>query len=89
MDSDGLLPCSQANAICPYTESDQCSPSHSIPILKIHFNIILPCTPRSTTWSLSFGFPNQNLICTSSFPRTCHIPRPPHPLWFDHPDYIW
>jgi hypothetical protein len=28
---------------------------------KIHFNIILPPTCRTSTWSLSFRFPHQNL----------------------------
>jgi len=30
--------------------------------------------------------PNQNPICTSPFPRTCHMPRPSHPSSFYHPN---
>jgi hypothetical protein len=32
---------------------------------KVHFNVILPPTPRSSQWSLAFGSPNQNSVNTS------------------------
>jgi len=35
------------------------APSH---LFKIHFNI-LPCTPRSSKWSLSFGFFPSTPLC--------------------------
>jgi hypothetical protein len=35
---------------------------------KIHFNIILPSTPRSLEWSLPFTFSDQNVVCISFLP---------------------
>ena len=65
---------------------------HSTPqfsSLNIHFNIILPATPRSFAWSLSFIFLHQNLVRTSHFSHTCYMPCPSHSSWFDHPNNIW
>ena len=44
--------------------------------LNINFNIILPFTPGSSKWSLSFGFPNQNPACTSPLPICVTCPDP-------------
>ena len=67
MESDDLLPRLQEPATCPYREPDQCSPcappSH---VLKIQLHIILPSTPGSSEWSLSFRFPHQNLYALLS-----------------------
>ena len=45
---------------------------------KVHLNIIL----QSTSWSLqrspSLRFPHQNIVHTSPFLHTCHIPSPSH-----------
>ena len=49
------------------------TPSH---FLKIHLNIILPSTPWSPQWSLSIRFTYQNLVHTSPFLHTCHMPAP-------------
>jgi hypothetical protein len=53
----------------------QPNPVHPIdPYLpKVHFNVILPPTPRSSQWSLAFGPPNQNSVNTSPLPMraTC------------------
>ena len=57
------------------------TPSH---FLKIHFNIILPSMSWSPQWSLSLKFPNQNLVHTSLFLHTCHMPRPSHSSRFYH-----
>ena len=42
--------------------------------LKIHFIIVLPSTPRSSRWSLSFRFPHQNPARASSLSHTCYMP---------------
>jgi hypothetical protein len=54
---------SQMNPACP---TDPYLP-------KVHLNVIIPPTPRSSHWSLAFGPPNQNLVNTSPFPirATC------------------
>ena len=55
-------------------------PSH---FFKTHYNIILPSTPRSSTWPLSLGSPHQNPICMFPVSHTCLIPRQFHSSWFD------
>ena len=56
---------------------------------KTHFNIILPCMPRSSMQSLSFGFPYQNPVCICLLPHVCRTPSPSHPRSIDHPNNIW
>ena len=46
-------------------------------ILKIVFDTVLPSKPESSKWSLFFGFPHHNHVCTSSFP--VRATRPAHP----------
>ena len=46
------------------------SPSH---FLKIHFNIILPCTPRSLQWSISLMFLYHNPVITSLLANMWHV----------------
>jgi len=58
MEPEGSLPHSQVTATCPYPEpADQVITPNSY-FLKIHLNIILPSTPVSPNWSLSFRFPH-------------------------------
>ena len=74
MEPEGSLPQSQVSATCRFAEpawSRPYSPSH---FLKIHLNIIPPSTPVSPKWSLSFRFPHQNPVYSSSLPHTRHMP---------------
>ena len=58
----------------------QLNPVHTLTshFLKIHVNIILPSTPGSPHWSLSFRFPHQNPVHASHLLHTRYIPRPSH-----------
>ena len=63
-------------------------PTTTSNFLKIHLNIIIPSTSWSPQWSLSPRFPHQNLVHTSPFLHTCHMPRPSHSSRFYHPHNI-
>jgi len=72
---EGSLLYSQVPATYPYPEPSRPSPfplqTH---LLKIHFNIILPSTPGSPRWSLSFRFPHQNPVYVSLLPIRATYP---------------
>ena len=51
-------------------------------------NIILSSTFWSPHWSLSLRFPHQNLVHTSPFLHTCHMPHPSYSSRFYHPHNI-
>ena len=52
--------------------------------LKIDLNIILPSTPGSPKWSLSFRFPHQNPVYASPLSHMRYMPRPSHSSLFYH-----
>jgi hypothetical protein len=60
MEPEGLLPCSQEPATILILS--QMNPIHTFHpyFLKIHFNIILPSTPRYCEWSFSLRLSNHN-----------------------------
>ena len=60
---------------------------HTIPyhLLKIHFHIILPSTPRSVKCFHSF---RCHVVCISLLPHSCHLTSPLHSLSFNHQDNI-
>jgi hypothetical protein len=60
--SGRFTPCSQQPAIRPYPEPVLTTPHHHILFPNIHFNIILPLTPRSSKWSLPLIFSDHFLL---------------------------
>jgi hypothetical protein len=58
------------------SEPDQSSLRPSTYLMMTNFNIFLASMPRSSKWSLSFRFPHQYPVCTSSLPNTCRMPHP-------------
>ena len=59
----------------PILSQLECSPYPTPHFLK---NIILPSTPRSPHWSISFRFPRQNPVYASPLSHTRYMPRPSH-----------
>jgi len=54
-------------------------------LLEIHPNIIHPSTPRSTQWTLSLLFLQQDPIHRPLLTHTRHMPSPSHSSQFYHP----
>ena len=77
--------CPQTVPILSHKNRGHASPPHC---LIIHFNIILPLTSRSSKCSPSLGSPHQIPVCTSPVPCRCHMLRPSHSSWFDHPNNL-
>jgi len=88
MEPKDSLPHSQQFPTCPYSEPSRSTP-YPFHFLKIHFNITLPSTPRSSKWCLSLRYPNQNPVWTSPVLYTSYMPRPCYSSWIDHSNNIW
>ena len=52
--------------------------------LKIHFNPILPSSPRSAKWFLFLKFPHQNPMWNCPVSHTCQLPCPSHSSLIAH-----
>jgi hypothetical protein len=72
---EGSSPHSQQPANGPYPEPDKSTP-HPSPtnLSKVHFDPILPSTPRSSEWSVSFGRSHQNPLHVSPPPMRATCP---------------
>jgi hypothetical protein len=70
---EGLLPCSHQPSAFPYPEPDQSSPPLPTDFFKIHLNIILPSTTRSSDLPFPSGLPTkiQNALLS---PIAQHVP---------------
>jgi hypothetical protein len=64
----------QINLSYVSSKTDRSCLRHSTYLLMINFNI-LESTPRSSEWPLSFRFPHQYPVYTSSLPNMCHMQR--------------
>jgi hypothetical protein len=56
--------------------------------LKIHFNNILPSSPKSTKLRLS-GYPTKTPYAPFLSPKRATCSHPPHSSWFHDPNNIW
>jgi len=88
MEPRDSLPHSHMTDTCPYPEPDQSSPLPNC-ISTIHFNVILPSSPKFCKWPLSLRFFHQNPVFTSIVSHACYMRRPYHFSWFDHSNNIW
>ena len=75
MEPDCSSPHSQTPTTCPYPGQKKFSPCFPTPFLEDPFNIIIPSTLRSYTWSLSSNrSTNENLLRTSPVPIRATFP---------------
>jgi hypothetical protein len=79
------------NSPPPVPILSQSNPMHTpqANLHKIHSDPILPRTPWSSEWSLSFGLSHQNLVHFSLLSHACHMPCPSHSPWLDLRNDIW
>jgi hypothetical protein len=76
MEPEGSVPCSQKPATGPYPDPAESIRPINPYLLKVHLNVILPPTPRSSKWSLPSGLPTKTLQTPlpSSMSATCPAP---------------
>jgi len=61
-----------------WTRLIHCTLPHPV-YFKVHWNIDLLRTPRSSELPLSSWFPHQNTVCISFLPHMCYMSCPSHP----------
>jgi len=69
----------------------QTDPVHTFPnyFPKIHFNIMLQSTPRSSKWFLPFMISHHDFLWISHLSHACYMLRHSHFLWLDFTYNIW
>jgi hypothetical protein len=80
MEPEGSLTCSQKPANGPHSEPAESSNPIDSYLPKVQLNVIPP-TPRSSHWSLTFVIPNQNPVNTS--PLSMRATCPAHLILLD------
>ena len=71
------------------TTQTNCTTLYTANFVVVGHVIILQFMPRSSKWSHSIRSPHQNPVNTSPVSYMCHVSRPSHSSWFDHPNNIW
>jgi len=69
------------NSPPPLSILSQINPVHTFPpyFIKTNSNLIFLYMSRSSKWSLSFRFSDQNFVHTSHLSHSCYTPCPSHP----------
>jgi len=66
------------NSLPPIPILRQMNLVHSCPhyFSNIISSIVIPSTPKSSEWSLPFGYSDQNFVCIYHLSHPCYIPSP-------------
>jgi hypothetical protein len=75
---EGSSPPSKQPATDPCPELVKSNPHPQASLPTIHSDPILPSTPWSSEWALSFRLSHQNLVHFSLLPHACYMPRLPN-----------